>query len=107
MTTSTRSTDDIPSIVAQEISAAHQAGIPTLDQPDYIADRLRHRLSGSDLYIRKRALSPTDRAREIRARFNGRNIGELAGLYELSDRRIRQIVNEGGEIENVPCKLKP
>jgi len=96
MTQYAETADDIPSIVAQEISAAHQAGIPSHDQPGYVADRLRHRLSGSDLYVRKRALSPTERAREIRARFTGRNIGELAMLYQLSERRIRQIVNEGG-----------
>lgn len=95
MKTTAPHSDDIPSIVAQEIAAALQAGIPSSDQPSYVADRIRHRLSGADLYVRKRALSPADRAREIRTRFNGRNIGELAAAYNLSARRVRQIVNEG------------
>lgn len=95
MTTIESTSDDIPSLVAQEITAAHKAGIPATDQPGYVADRIRHRLSGSDLYIRKRALSPSARAKEIRDRFNGRNIGELADAYNLSARRIRQILNRG------------
>lgn len=87
-------TDDIPTIVADEIAAAHRAGIPIADQPEYVKDRLRHRLSGDVGYIRKRDLSPQARRAEIRRRFNGKNLRDLALEFGLTPRRVRQILSD-------------
>jgi Mor family transcriptional regulator len=87
-------TDDLPTIVADEIAAAHQAGIPPADQPEYIKDRLRHRLSGDVGYIRKRDLSPHARRDAIRRRFNGKNMRDLALEFGLTVRRVRQILRD-------------
>jgi len=86
--------EDIPTIVAEEIAAAHQAGIPPSDQPDYIKDRLRYRIAGNADYVRKRDLSPAQRKHEIRRRFNGKNLRELASEFDITPRRVRQIVSE-------------
>lgn len=87
-------TEDIPTLVAEEIAAANQAGIPSSDQPSYVADRLRHRIAGSAEYTRKRAMSASQRHVEIRAKFNGRNVEELSREYDLTPRRVRQILSE-------------
>lgn len=86
-------TEDIPDLVAQEMRAAQLANIPLPDQPKYVADKLRLRISGTDGYVRKRPLSPARRAADIRRRFDGANIPELAKEYELTLRRVQQIVN--------------
>lgn len=86
--------EDIPTLVAEEIAAANHAGIPNSDQPSWVADRLRHRIAGGAGYIRKRALTPSQRCAEIKAKFNGTNIDALALEYGLTPRRVRQIVNE-------------
>ena len=51
---------------------------------------IREQFSGQQIYIRK--ADTTDRNREIRASFNGRNHAELAKLYGLSERSIYDIV---------------
>lgn len=91
--------EDIPSIVAEEIVAANKAGIPPVDQPSYVADRLRMRIAGTEQYVRKRKLSPSERAQQIRQRFTGRNVAALAVEYNLSPRRVRQIIREGVTIK--------
>lgn len=88
--------NDIPDLVAAEILAAQQAGIPEIDRPAYVADRLRLRLAGSVEYVRKRALNPAKRAEDIRRRFNGHNQAELAREYKLTLRRVQQIIAAGG-----------
>lgn len=84
--------EDIPSIVAEEIAAAHQAGVLPTDQPSYVANRLRQRIAGSAEYTRKRPMSPAQRSAEIKRRFNGRNFAELAREFDVTQRRVRQIV---------------
>ena len=86
--------DDIPTIVAEEIAAAQRAGIPEADRPSYVADRLRYRIAGSADYVRKRALPPRQRRAEILTRFNGRNLADLAREFDISVRRVRQILSE-------------
>lgn len=49
---------------------------------------------GLNLYIPKReSLEREGRDREIRARFDGRNIRALAAQFRLSERQIRKILN--------------
>lgn len=86
--------DDIPTIVAEEIAAAHRAGIPESDQPSYVADRLRNRIAGDVAYTRKKRMTPAQRAEQIRTRFDGRNVIELAREFEVTPRRVRQIVSD-------------
>jgi len=86
-------TEDIPDLVAQEMRAAQQANIPLPDQPKYVADKLRLRISGTVEYTRKRALSPARRAADIREKFTGNNVSELAKEYDITPRRVQQIVN--------------
>ncbi|AUN95413.1 Mor transcription activator family protein [Pseudazoarcus pumilus] len=88
-------TEDIPTIVAEELAAAQRAGIPSSDQPGYVADRLRFRISGSHQYVRKTRTSPAERRAAILRDFNGRNLAELADEHDLSERRVRQILAEG------------
>jgi Mor family transcriptional regulator len=94
MTDTARTDDDIPSVVEEEMRQARIANIPLDDQPRYVADRIRLRIAGRVEYTRKRAMSPTQRAAEIRSRFTGNNIDELARDFDLTTKRIRQIVNE-------------
>ncbi len=92
MTKSTSEADDILTVVAQEIAAAHIAGIPALDMPNYVADRIRQRAQGCYQYVRKNRLSPRQRADDIRQRFNGKNEKELAVEHGITVRRVEQIV---------------
>ena len=94
MTTATAPDNDILDLVAEEIAAAQVAGIPACDLPKYVVDRLRLRTQSCYQYIRKRALSPTRRAAEICNRFTGTNGKDLAAEYNLSLRRVEQIVNK-------------
>lgn len=84
--------EDIPELVYQEMQAAQASNIPPADQPRYVADRIRQRIGGAHEYTRKRPMSPAQRAAEIRRRFNGRNLPELAKEFDLSLRRAQQIV---------------
>lgn len=86
--------DDIPNLVAEELRQAQAADIPPIDLPRYVADRIRLRIGGGYDYVRKRTLSPDQRKSEIRQKFTGNNFTELARTYDLSVRRIRQIVNK-------------
>lgn len=86
-------TADIPTIVAEEIRLAQLADIPATDQPGYVADRIRSRIAGCREYTRKRQMPPAVRAAEIRRRFDGTNIAALSVEFDLSQRRIGQIVN--------------
>lgn len=94
MTDNTRPDDDIPALVAEEMRQARIANIPVDDQPRYVADRIRLRIAGSVEYTRKRSMSPSARAAEIKRRFRGDNIEELAKDFDLTTRRVRQILNE-------------
>lgn len=84
--------EDLPSIVAEEIAAAQQAGIPLLDQPNYVADRLRYRIAGTDLYVRKSRLSAAEKRELLKREFTGNNLAEAAAKAGVSPRRARQIL---------------
>lgn len=60
--------------------------------------KLTEAFSGRSLYIplNCKALDRARRDAEIRARFDGGNEAELGRIYELTERRIREIV-KGGE----------
>lgn len=94
MTDTTRTDNDIPSVVEEEMRLARLANIPADDQPRYVADRIRLRIAGRAEYTRKRSMSPAQRAAEIRRRFTGNNIDELAREFDLTTKRIRQIVSD-------------
>lgn len=94
MTDIARNDDDIPSVVEEEMRQARIANIPLDDQPRYVADRIRLRIAGRVEYTRKRAISPSQRAAEIRRRFTGNNIDELAKEFDLTTRRVKQILFE-------------
>jgi hypothetical protein len=85
--------DDIPTVVEEEMRLARLANIPADDMPRYVADRIRLRIAGAVSYTRKRQGSPAQRAAEIRRKFTGDNIAELAREFDLTPNRIRQIVN--------------
>lgn len=85
--------DDIPSVVEEEMRLARVANIPIDDQPRYVADRIRLRIGGCYDYVRKRTMSPDQRKSEIRRRFTGNNVAELASEFDLTHRRIRQIIS--------------
>lgn len=86
--------EDIPTIVAEEIVAAQRAGIPANDQPGYVSDRVRFRIAGSLQYVRKTRASPAERRAAILRDFDGRNYAALAAEHGLSERRVRQILDE-------------
>lgn len=62
------------------------------DQPtiDRFAREFRQEFGGEMMYINKK--SP--RNQEIKGSYNGRNVAELAKMYGLSERRIREIISE-------------
>ena len=63
---------------------------------------LSKRFGGEDsIYIQKYSeLVKNTRNKEIRKRFNGYNIAELAKQYNLSERHIREICYGDGSIDN-------
>jgi len=63
-----------------------------VDQPtiDRFARDFRQEFGGEFIYINKNS----QRNREIKDSYNGRNVAELARQYGLSERRIREIVSE-------------
>lgn len=62
------------------------------DQPtiDRFARDFRKEFGGEFIYVNKNS----QRNREIKGSYNGRNVTELARNYGLSERRIREIVSE-------------
>ncbi|ARD64991.1 Mor transcription activator family protein [Eubacterium limosum] len=56
--------------------------------------KLVHVFGGSSVYIFKEStLIKTLRDKEIKDKFNGRNITELAKMYDLSTKQVRNILN--------------
>ena len=64
-----------------------QTDKPTIDR---FAREFRQEFGGEFVYINK----GSQRNREIKDSYNGRNVAELARNYGLSERRIREIVSE-------------
>lgn len=84
-------------IIKEEARAVAQCfGVPKPDDvAAMIVDRIIERLAGGNIYIPKKSLRDRSRIRrEIRARYTGNNIPELAHEYEMSTRWVRKIVNE-------------
>lgn len=68
----------------------HQLALVALRQ----TDRLSQDLGGGNFYMHKAtSYRLTQRDREMCQRFNGRNYSALAREYELSEMRVRQIVD--------------
>lgn len=63
-----------------------------IDQPtiDRFAKDFRKEFGGEFIYVNKNS----QRNREIKGSYNGRNVAELARMYGLSERRIREIISE-------------
>lgn len=58
-----------------------------------LVDRIVLRLGGAHVYLPKKTSRERERIRnEILARFNGRNLHELARDYEITPRHLRRIV---------------
>lgn len=58
------------------------------------AEKLRDTYGGAQLYIaRGTALTLCRRDLEMYEKFNGINYGELARQFDLSERRVRQVIN--------------
>ena len=85
--------DDLGAVVEEEFKAALDRGIAENDLPAAVADRVRQRMAGHIGYVRKRKLSPAERQRRIVQEFTGNNAAELAKKYELTVRRIGQIIS--------------
>lgn len=90
---------DFTAILHQEARAAAASfGLPaSADLAESIVDRIRHRCGGYEVYVPKRA-GRTQSAiahAQIRARFNGANLAELARATGKSERQIRRIVQSG------------
>lgn len=64
-----------------------QADQQTIDR---FAREFRKEFGGEFIYVNKNS----QRNREIKGSYNGRNVSELAKMYGLSERRIREIVSE-------------
>ena len=91
------SREDLTTIIHEEIAtAASYLGIPAQAASDLalqVEDRVRLRVAGCDVkYIGK--IDRRKRASLVRAEFTGNNILELARRHNLSERRIRQILQE-------------
>ena len=90
---------DFTAILHQEARAAAASfGLPaSADLAESIVDRIRHRCGGYEVYVPKRASRAQSAIThaQIRARFNGANLAELARAAGKSERQIRRIVQAG------------
>lgn len=90
-------TDNIDPVAVIEQEARAVALSFGVSTPDDVAaaliERVLMRLGGGQLYLPKRS-AQLQRARhqEIRARFKGNNVAELAREYGLTPRSVRRIV---------------
>lgn len=89
--------EDLTTIIHEEIAtAASYLGIPAQAASDLalqVEDRVRLRVAGCDVkYIGK--VDRRRRAAQIRAEFTGNNILDLARRHQISERRVRQILQE-------------
>jgi Mor family transcriptional regulator len=65
-----------------------------------VAEHVRRNIGGVSLYIpRGHAYEATQREQQIYRDFKGDNYQELARQYDLTEMRIRQIVNQVGAVE--------
>lgn len=86
---------DPVSVIEQEARAvALSFGVSTPDDAAAaLVERVLMRLGGGHLYLpKKRTESPRARHQEIRARFKGDNVAELAREFGLTARSVRRIV---------------
>lgn len=91
---------DFAAILHQEARAAAACfGLPaSADLAASIVDRISQRCGGREVYVPKRA-GRTQSAithAQIRARFNGSNLADLAREAGKSERQIRRIVQSDG-----------
>lgn len=90
---------DFTAILHQEAHAAAASfGLPaSADLAESIVDRIRHRCGGYEVYVPKRASRAQSAIThaQIRARFTGSNLSDLARETGKSERQIRRIVQSG------------
>ena len=95
MTKFADNTDPVTVIEQETRAVALSFGVSTPDDlAAALVDRVLMRLGGDRLYLpKKRAESPRARHQEIRARFRGDNVAELAREFGLTPRSVRRIVS--------------
>lgn len=95
MTKFTDNTDPVAVIEQEARAVALSFGVSTPDDAAAaLVERVLMRLGGGQLYLpKKRAESPRARHQEIRARFRGDNVTELAREFGLTARSVRRIVS--------------
>lgn len=95
MTKFTDNTDPVAVIEQEARAVALSFGMAAPDDvASALVERLMLRLGGDRLYLpKKRAESPRARHQEIRARFRGDNVAELAREFGITARSVRRIVN--------------
>ncbi|WP_145760846.1 Mor transcription activator family protein [Variovorax atrisoli] len=87
--------DEPLAIIEEEACAVARCfGIPMPEAAAAsLVDRIVLRLGGAHVYLPKKTPRERDRIRtEIFARFNGRNLHELARDYEITPRHLRRIL---------------
>lgn len=94
----TKFTDNIDPVAVIEQEARAVALSFGMAAPDDVAsalvERLMLRLGGGQLYLpKKRVESPRVRHQQIRARFRGDNVADLAREFGLTPRSVRRIVS--------------
>lgn len=95
MTKFTDNTNPVAVIEQETRAVALSFGVSTPDDlAAALVERVLMRLGGGQLYLpKKRAESPRARNQEIRARFRGDNVAELAREFGLTARSVRRIVS--------------
>ncbi|OGB68583.1 MAG: hypothetical protein A2486_16105 [Burkholderiales bacterium RIFOXYC12_FULL_65_23] len=95
MTKFTDNTDPVAVIEQETRAVALSFGVSTPDDlASALVERVLMRLGGGQLYLpKKRTESPRVRHQEIRARFKGDNVAELAREFGLTTRSVRRIVS--------------
>ena len=95
MTKYTDNADPVAVIEQEARAVALSFGVSAPDDAAAaLVDRVLMRLGGDRLYLpKKRSESPRARHQEIRNRFKGDNVAELAREFKLTPRSVRRIVN--------------
>jgi Mor family transcriptional regulator len=87
--------DDPLVVLEQEARAvAHSFGVAaSADAAAALVDRFVHRLGGTSVSVPRRSAADRERINaEIRRRFNGTNVREIARDLALSERHVRRVL---------------
>jgi Mor family transcriptional regulator len=94
MTKFTDNTDPVAVIEQEARAVALSFGMAAPDDvASALVERLMLRLGGDRLYLPKKRTESRARHQEIRARFRGDNVADLAREFGLTARSVRRIVS--------------